>query len=316
MPQIEVPRALDYGTDHRLRRIRLTHIVVGLVLTVCVGGSWLLGRSARAQAQTLLYMKQAARHVEQDSTVIFEGDPEAARRLIEAGTHHALNAAGEAAVINNPESLQVFRDAIDAESFDAVGALAFLHELTTPSGMRRVVVVHYLPQYINGHLNPQAGLIAHIFEPGGLLSRPRLIGESRSKLLISADRTPDSLLRLTDPEPNANDAALSNLSETRVSFGEPEADLEIGHMGLTSRALQQAFDPWGRPATARWYAGQPDQDDPSHFTIQFELDGRAGTIDGFLTDDGRHVRMQSRPTGGFAHDSFNRGLRVGLPHGF
>lgn len=36
----------------------------------------------------------------------------------------------------------------------------------------------------------------------------------------------------------------------------------------------------------RFYAGQPDSADPSHFTIDYDLDGKRGTIDGRLKDDG------------------------------
>lgn len=32
----------------------------------------------------------------------------------------------------------------------------------------------------------------------------------------------------------------------------------------------------------RFYAGQPDPDDPTHFTIRYEMDGHPGTIDGWL----------------------------------
>jgi hypothetical protein len=34
----------------------------------------------------------------------------------------------------------------------------------------------------------------------------------------------------------------------------------------------------------RIYAGQPDPKDPSHFTIDYEIAGRRGTIDGYLRD--------------------------------
>jgi hypothetical protein len=36
---------------------------------------------------------------------------------------------------------------------------------------------------------------------------------------------------------------------------------------------------------ARVFAGQPDPNDASHFTIQFEADGKPGTIEGWLNDD-------------------------------
>jgi hypothetical protein len=35
----------------------------------------------------------------------------------------------------------------------------------------------------------------------------------------------------------------------------------------------------------RFYAGQADPKDPSHFTIDYDFDGQRGTIDGWLTDD-------------------------------
>ncbi len=32
----------------------------------------------------------------------------------------------------------------------------------------------------------------------------------------------------------------------------------------------------------RFYAGQPDPNDPSHFTIRYEVNDQPGTIDGWL----------------------------------
>jgi hypothetical protein len=37
----------------------------------------------------------------------------------------------------------------------------------------------------------------------------------------------------------------------------------------------------------RFYAGQPDPNDPSHFTIDYDLDGKRGRIHGRLKDDGK-----------------------------
>jgi hypothetical protein len=38
-------------------------------------------------------------------------------------------------------------------------------------------------------------------------------------------------------------------------------------------------------SSLRFYAGQLDAADPSHFTIDYEIDGQRGTIDGRLSDD-------------------------------
>ena len=40
----------------------------------------------------------------------------------------------------------------------------------------------------------------------------------------------------------------------------------------------------------RFYAGQPDPNDSSHFTIAYQLDGRAGTIDGWMRNEGLELK--------------------------
>jgi hypothetical protein len=55
------------------------------------------------------------------------------------------------------------------------------------------------------------------------------------------------------------------------------------------------IDTKARPRTLalRWYAGQCDPSDGSHFTIDFRLDGNPGVLDGWLRDDDT-VRLQVR----------------------
>lgn len=44
----------------------------------------------------------------------------------------------------------------------------------------------------------------------------------------------------------------------------------------------------------RFFAGQPDPNDESHFTIDYEVDGIRNTIDGWLLDDDT-VKLEPRP---------------------
>ncbi len=46
-----------------------------------------------------------------------------------------------------------------------------------------------------------------------------------------------------------------------------------------------------RQQTLRIFAGQPDDADASHFTIGYELDGKRGTIDGWLRNPGQRVHL-------------------------
>jgi hypothetical protein len=50
----------------------------------------------------------------------------------------------------------------------------------------------------------------------------------------------------------------------------------------------------------RVYAGQPDPADASHFTIDYEIDGRRGVIDGWLRDQGLELRPRE---GAFTYDA-------------
>lgn len=268
--------ALDYGRGRQPSRLRPRHAAVAALLLGCVVGSWVLGRSARERTQDLLYQRQASRHVESASTVVYESDPSIAQSLIDAGTHVSLSETEPVpAVLREPESMRVLRSATGGNSLETVGALVFLHELVTPSGARRIVAVQFLPHYLDGRDLPGTGLVAHIFEPGGFISEPRHVGRSHARLLL-----PKTEPTLQAPLPPIDPMMASNSSAACV--------------GLTSPVLREAFDQWGDMETLRWYAGQPDDLDPTHFTIDYEIAGVRGTVDGYLSDDGRHVRMQPR----------------------
>ena len=284
---------LEYGRSRAARRFRKRHVLIAALLAASIAGSWIVGRHGRAQAQTLLYVSQAARHIDSADTVVFEPDAQAARGLIAAGTHLPLDdSATPAAVLREPDSFSAFRNALEARPLEAVGALVFLHELTTPSGARRIVAVRFLPHYLDGKFIDDAGLIAQVFDASGLLSEPKLVGRSHARLL-----TP-----VADPDPDA------------ATYGEPVSSSSVACLGTTSQVLQETFDPAPSvDADIRWYAGQPDQTDSTHFTIDYEIRGQRGTVDGYLTDDGRHIRMQPRLYADQAAQQVASAVQVGNP---
>ena len=250
-PDVPQPAVtLDYGRSRRPWRLRKRHLLVAVTLAGCAAGSWTVGREARQRTQNLLYVRQAARHVEPAETVVFEPDPARAAGLVRAGTHQPLTkSAVSPAGRVEPDSFRVLRQALAQSSFEAMGALVFLHELTTPSGARRIVAVHFLPYVLEGtEGGGGAGLVARIFETGGYFGPPVYVGDSNARMLVPAD----------------------------------------------APALVATSIPPAAAVPLRWFAGQPDADDPSHFTLDYELDGVHGTVDGYLTDDGGSVRMQAR----------------------
>ena len=263
-PAARTAATLDYGRSRRPWRAGKRHAVLLGLLLVCAAGSWTVGREARQRTQSLLYARQAARHVESAGTVVFEPDPARAEALVRAGTHRPLAADAPAPVARiEPDSFRTFRDALATPSFEAMGALVFLHELTTPSGARRVVAVHFLPYMLDGRDLGDAGLVARIFEPGGFLRPPSHVGDAQARLLVPVD----------PPAAAAGHAAAGD--------------------GVSATWTDLPY----KPLPLRWFAGQPDAADPSHFTLDYELDGVHGTVDGYLTDDGGSVRMQARDAG-------------------
>ena len=235
------------------------------LLVACTLMSWFGGRVAKAKAQALLYQSQAARHVESAEVVAYEPRPETADLLIKSGEHEPVEENSGARLPDPPAYLALRRALGDAASelgtrAEELGAMVFLHELRTDAGTRRIVAVRFLPWAIDSKAGlPAAGLVAHVFEPGGWLSRPRWVGTSRAPLLVPQREAEHELLGLADG----------------------------GMGGSSAKRFRDGI---------RWFAGQPDLFDPSHFTLDFELaDGSRGTVDGYLAGDGGGVRMNVRP---------------------
>jgi hypothetical protein len=57
------------------------------------------------------------------------------------------------------------------------------------------------------------------------------------------------------------------------------------------------------------FFGQPDQKDPSHFTIAYQIDNQPGVIDGWLDDD-EHIRLEAHGPWAQPVRSDDWGLRV------
>lgn len=280
-PELDIPAkptALSYGRGQRGYQFRWRHAFLVGVLVLCTSASWMVGRTARAKAQVLIDENAAASFVLKADTVVFDSDPASAAKLIDAGTHQSLSDQTDSpAAILEPAEYARFKAALGtaAAAIDEYGALVFLHELTTSSGTRRIVAVRFLPWVIDGKIvSGTTGLVAQVFEPGGLFHRAEYLGDSNAPVLLPA-------LEATA----ADDADAWHWT--------PGANPCLAE---TSPLMRNVFDPYGTGETAiRWYAGQPDLTDSSHFTLDFQYNGQRGTVDGYLTADGSAIEMFVRP---------------------
>lgn len=288
------PAALDYGRDQLQRpsgRSLLRYAVIAVALLTFTVGSWFVGRTARSRAQAALYVNQVRSHVESAAVVVYEDDPVLANELLQSSHYRPLGRplgdvlpdqiapdTSAVAALEDPEAFNVLRDVLDDETveqldrtIDRYGALVFLHELTTASGLRRIVAVRFLPNAINGRAIADAGLIAQVFDADGW-AKPAFLGSSRAPLLLPSE--PEEMTKVRRE-------LFARRCETQP--------------GLNTEVLRQTFMPLGDRPTMRWFAGQPDAFNGAHFTIDFEVDGTRRTVDGYLTDDGGNVEMFVRP---------------------
>lgn len=125
--------------------------------------------------------------------------------------------------------------------------------------------------------------------------------------------------------PGAKQGALLFMHEMKTPEGEArlvtvEATLRIGVFSRPQveyeRAVMKLADLWSKrrnrtqythstmdrpPLSAgqvyplKIFAGQPDPQNPSHFTIRFELGGKEGMFDGWLESDGRVLVEEREP---------------------
>lgn len=254
---------LSYSSQPAPRQIRRRGFVVACILAACLGASWVAGARARDHVQNYLYVRQAADRVEPAEQVMFEPDRERAADLLESEDYEPMAVTGvtvaEAPAVRvEAGHVATFDEALGeaAESPDRQGALLFLHELTSASGARRIVAIRFLPWVLPEDAKWRPDM------PAGLVAHVFDPGHLLARpQLVGTSRSPILI-----------DAS-------------------------TSELLPAVFDPYAAVVEAdlRWFAGQPDDLDDSHFTLAFELGGQLGTVDGFLSADGSAVHMNVRP---------------------
>jgi len=154
--------------------------------------------------------------------------------------------------------------------------LVFMHGLRTPAGAPRLVCVYVrgklslremypratdLPGQVSGKADRTLRLMASPCLPGGGDKPITLVKDGRTTLLVHPEGENLSINWAFTPGANGH--------------GE-QFDLKM-------------------PDVFRFYAGQPDPADPSHFTIDYDLNGQRGTIHGYLRNDDS---IQLKPAAG------------------
>lgn len=157
---------------------------------------------------------------------------------------------------------------------DEAAATLFLHERTAPAGTRRLVVVRLR--------------FGTEFGSGNNAGSEEIVTQKKWRVL---DATTYSIAGKEGTGPELKD-------ERSLGLLLPDTENHIVARIDESRQTGSPDDPppvvkldYGR--TLRFFAGQADPKDPSHFTLPYQLDGKDGVIDGWLKDDGILLRPQT-----------------------
>ena len=138
------------------------------------------------------------------------------------------------------------------------GNVIFLHQMTTPAGLKRLVWISIEPI---GNLIEQSGA-----EKEGALHAYRFTLGRCFKVTVMDENADVPVVTRAVLQSSATDQARLTLTSESANS---KAELKnlLGH--------------W------RVFAGQPDASNPSHLTFAYDIDGRPGVIDGWLKDGDR-----------------------------
>jgi len=251
---------------------------------------WWAERQAKRQLDAL--RREARAWSQPAGTVVWEEDPDAAARLLAAGSYVATPVPAQvrfgsfpflagwprgAAAAPPPfasrlqGSFPIYDDQGNIPQQDDGWAVVLLHGLKSPAGTERVVYVIVEGRANLNDYSPRVG-------SGQIPTEPQNAFVERKLRLIAVALQCDDAATSDRPQ----------LGQTTQLIVAPGGNpLWKAPWRWTPAAGSKPADLRVEPVNRfRFYAGQPNPADPSHFTITYELDGAKSTIDGRLKDDG------------------------------
>jgi hypothetical protein len=264
-------------------------IVLGPQLFPFLRQQWTQWRNERATRRAEAAALQARLALQQQCltytvparTVVYEENPAEAEKILRDGGAGFVPAWGTTSAPTGwippvqavmPKLFMDYQAAVFRSPNSQSLPLLFLHERTTPGGVKHVVVV-YLSSSTQFTAMREAG--------GGA-------GEV-SQVVTTQSKSRELLATAFPAGAGGPRAARSEFMRAGVPLVLPDtAEREVQRInGGPGRGKPEPVD-YGN--VLRIFAGQPDPNDPTHFTIDYQLDGRDGVIDGWLKDDAVELR--------------------------
>jgi hypothetical protein len=192
-------------------------------------------------------------------TIVYEEEPVAARRL-RGDSSGVVNQQAEREIAMQPFWHAFVPPAYRASGFwesgvtnESKDALLFSHTLTSPGGNSRLVMLE-------------------------MEVKLAMVTAPKDEYRVAINRQLKYLV--CDPAPSPRGGrVLRHGPSLKIVQGD---DRNVIPIKWVDGALREARP---KEQSLRFFAGQPDPSDPSHFTVEYEIFGLKDTIDGWLTDD-------------------------------
>ena len=291
--------------------LMLGAFVAGPGLSKLVGGwwrdykGWQAGRAAAKQARQIRAQFEAdyrklLSHADPPDKVVYEEDADRARNLADATGYAVGRTTGRGFVYLIPKPWQFPVKAqhpalmLSMQSGpNPAAAPLFVGGLKSPSGEERLVVVT-----LDCEVSSETISLADFHPPEGTSQRRSWIGTER-------------MISFATFRPHDRDTTLVGTAYRRLQIQQPPERRALVKWTKTTSWENGRIEV--EPGQVmRFFAGQVDPADPSHFTIRYEMNGVVGWFDGWLRDDGNVVL---EPRAGRVVQSDPRGLtRVWNPY--
>jgi hypothetical protein len=260
-PQLDYAPPLSLVTRIGRRRLIWVGVVIAVVIAINNWGYPLMQRVKRWHAERAYHrlQKTCMAYAAPADRVVYEEDPAEAEALLKLGPQYTPIFSIPSSAIVCPtlqppvrftEALWTSYSAGVTPTAPAAQGVAFMGERTTKAGERRLVCVgiamELRPEATASRYGMNRWLQAWSFEIGSL---------------ASADQT-------------------APMGQMVIDSGAPRPP------GETDPLAGDLRKPYNPPFPLRLYAGQPDPNDASRFTIPYALVGHRGVITGTLNDDG------------------------------
>lgn len=246
-PASSGPIPLEYRAEPSRRRRLIRRVLLGLILLAMAFCGWRWGPFAWHQTKTLYYQRQCMRFTLPADTVVYEEDPAPASLLLQEPGYSPY-------ALNRQKSTKYHPSPVPAAAF-------------YPACFRSLSSLATSPISVFSIMGKTSGAIMFLHERVSPAGHHRLVAVSYA------------------PETDSFQPAFIEGYDCEACAASPATSFTPLVIAPKMYPLDVMSGYPRHPPLVRVYAGQPDPNDPAHFTIRYQMWGQEDVLDGRLLDN-------------------------------